>query len=575
MKKVIVRRECTVDPNILSNLSPLLQRIYAARDISSSDEINRELQGLLPFESLKNIDIASERLAKALAKQENILIVGDFDADGATSTALVESALKQFGAEHVSHLVPNRFAYGYGLTSQIVDVAAEQHPELIITVDNGITSHEGIKRANELGIDVIVTDHHLAGDTLPDAVAIVNPNLPDCTFPSKCIAGVGVAFYVMLALRSYLKETGWFDRQQLEIPNMAQYLDLVALGTVSDVVLLDKNNRIMVYQGLRRIRAGYARPGVLALLEVSGRQRDNIIASDLGFAIGPRLNAAGRLDDMAIGIACLLAVDPNEAYTMAKQLDGLNRERRSIETQMKNQAFEILDKLDLEKEYPLGICLYDESWHQGVIGLVAARVKERLNRPVIAFAKGDDGMLKGSARSIKGLHIRDVLDAIAKSHPDVLTKFGGHSMAAGLSLEEKHYKIFSEEFTKEITKRIGDAQLQDCIESDGELEDQLLTLDTAREIRNAGPWGHGFPEPVFDGTFNLIDQHIVGRCHLKVILQVPGTDRFIDGIAFNINMDKWPNERAKSAVIAYKLDLNDYRGRQKLQLMIEDITAVT
>ena len=574
MSKMIVRREYSENLTGLSDLHPLLQRLYSARAITSEDEINRDLTGLIPFTSMMNIEKAAERIADAIFNQERILIVGDFDADGATSTALALSALKMFGARYVRFLVPNRFAYGYGLTPEIVDVAAEQEPNLIITVDNGVSSHAGVARANELGIDVLVTDHHLPGETLPDAVTIVNPNLVGDEFPSKCIAGVGVIFYVMLAVRSQLKETGWFDDKNIQIPNMSQFLDLVALGTVSDVVPLDRNNRILVHQGLRRIQAGYSRPGILALLEVSGRQRNNLIASDLGFAIGPRLNAAGRLDDMSLGISCLLASDPNTAHRMAKKLDYLNKERRAIEAQMKTQAFDILDKIDLGQRFPLGICLYEESWHQGVIGLVAARVKERMNRPVIAFAKGEDGNLKGSARSVKGLHIRDVLDAIATERPDMLKKFGGHAMAAGLSLEIQHLDEFSRLFTEEVARRVTEEDLKGRIETDGELTEDDLNMETAQLVRGAGPWGQNFPEPLFDGIFTITEQHIVGRRHLKLILQLEGSEEFVDAIAFNVNLSEWPNNRCEKARIAYKLDLNHYRGQQKLQLLIEDIAAL-
>lgn len=574
MSKVIIRREVAGDLSGLSDLHPLLQRVYAARQITSSDEVDCELKGLLPYKDLLNIDEAAKRLVKAVTTQERILIVGDFDADGATSTALAVSALRSFGAQYVRYLVPNRFAFGYGLTPEIVDVAKDQSPDLLITVDNGISSVAGVARAKELGIDVLITDHHLPGDQIPEASVIVNPNQAGDLFPSKCLAGVGVIFYTMLALRSELKNMGWFEKINRECPNMAQFLDLVALGTVADVVPLDKNNRILVQQGLRRIRAGYTCPGILALLSVADKSRDSISATDLGFAVGPRLNAAGRLEDMSLGISCLLSRDPNSAHRKAKKLDHLNKERRAIETQMKKEAFDVIDQLHLDHQLPIGICLFDETWHQGIIGLVAARVKEKVSRPVIAFAKVSDDVLKGSARSVKGLHIRDVLDNIAKGYPHLLTKFGGHAMAAGLSIHPDSYDEFSTVFSNEVGKMITEADLQDHIETDGELQTDEFTLDVAELLRSAGPWGQNFPEPRFDGIFKLIDQHIVGRRHLKMVLQIPATDIMLEAIAFNMDTDIWPNHNCDSAHVVYRLDINEFNGRRKLQLLVEEIEAL-
>jgi single-stranded-DNA-specific exonuclease len=574
MSKVIVRRELAADLSGLADLHPLLQRVYAARQVTSSDEVDCELKGLLPYTDMLNIEAAAKRLAKAVSTQERILIVGDFDADGATSTVLAVSALRSFGAQYVRYLVPNRFAFGYGLTPEIVDVAKDQSPDLLITVDNGISSVAGVERAKELGIDVLITDHHLPGDHVPEGCIIVNPNQKGDLFSSKSLAGVGVIFYAMLALRSELKNMNWFEKINRECPNMAQYLDLVALGTVADVVPLDKNNRILVQQGLRRIRAGYTCAGILALLSVADKSRESISATDLGFAIGPRLNAAGRLEDMSLGISCLLSRDPNSAHRKAKKLDHLNKERRAIETQMKREAFDVIDQLNFDRKLPIGVCLLDETWHQGIIGLVAARVKEKVSRPTIAFAKVSPDTLKGSARSVKGLHIRDVLDNIAKANPHLLTKFGGHAMAAGLSIHPDNYEEFSKVFAEEVGKILSEDDLQDRIETDGELVSDDFTLDIAELLRSAGPWGQNFPEPRFDGIFQLVDQHIVGRRHLKMTLQIPSTDIFIDGIAFNVDADKWPNFNCQQAHVVYRLDINEFNGRRKLQLLVEDLEAL-
>ncbi len=567
---VIVRRAID-EGNDLDTLNPLLRRIYSARNISKLDELSSELAGLISFNLLLNIEKATERLAKAIFENQNILIVGDFDVDGATSSALAVSALHAMGAKQVSYLVPNRFTYGYGLTAEIVEVASEQKPDLIVTVDNGISSHAGIDRANELGIDVLITDHHLPGATLPKAYTIVNPNQPGDEFPSKNLAGVGVIFYVMLALRSYLNSKQWFSEQQIPCPKMSRYLDLVALGTVADVVPLDKNNRIMVSQGLRRIRAGFTCYGISALLQVAGRKPDSLKAMDLGYSVGPRLNAAGRLVDMSIGISCLLADNLSAALTLARKLDDLNKDRRVIETKMKQEAFDAIDELNLSGELPDGLCVYEEHWHQGVVGLVAARVKERVHRPVIAFAKVDDETLKGSARSITGLHIRDVLEAIATNHPELISKFGGHAMAAGLSLDAKNYKAFTAEFEKEVSLRVNKDDLHGKYETDGELTTEELNLETAEMLTDAGPWGQGFPEPIFDGKFNLISQRVVGSRHLKLVLQAPDTDHYVDAILFNADLDEWPNHNRRSIVTVYRMDVNEFNDRRRLQLIIEHI----
>lgn len=575
MDKKIVRREVSKLTQGLEHPNPVLRRIYQARNINSPDELSRELKNLLPYSLLSGIDKATKRLIQALKEQQHIMIIGDFDADGATSTALTVSALREFGLENVSYLVPNRFAYGYGLTPEIVEVASTRQPDLIITVDNGISSHTGVVRANQLGIDVLITDHHLPGEQLPPACAIINPNCKEDKFPSKCLAGVGVAFYLMLAFRAQLKKNNWFERSGLDCPNMAKFLDFVSLGTVADIVSLDKNNRILVHQGLQRIRAGQAHEGILALLEVSGRKREKLRATDLSFAIGPRLNAVGRLDDMSLGVACLLADNRNTALDIAYRLDDLNKERRVIESQMQKEAFSAIDHLNLSQQLPPGVCLYKEEWHQGVVGLVASRVTERVHRPTIAFAKMSDNTLKGSARSISGLHIRNVLEAVATKYPGLITKFGGHAMAAGLSLPLDRYEEFQQVFAAEVERNFNEEDLQLRLISDGELTSEELTLELAELIEQAGPWGQGFPEPVFDGCFKLVNQRVVGQRHLKLILQVPDNNYYLDGIAFYVNLEEWPNFHCEYVHLAYRLDINEFQGRRKLQLLVDDIQAQT
>lgn len=573
MDKKIVRREVPKLNEALEYLHPVLQRIYQARDINSPDELSRELKDLLPYSLLSGIGKATKRLIQALKDQQHIMIIGDFDVDGATSTALMVSALREFGLENVSYLVPNRFAYGYGLTPEIVEVASDRQSDLIITVDNGISSLAGVTRTNQLGIDVVITDHHLPGEQLPPAYAIINPNCREDKFPSKCLAGVGVAFYLMLAFRAELKKINWFERHGLDYPNMAKFLDFVAFGTIADIVPLDKNNRILVYQGLQRIRSGQAHAGILALLEVSRRKREKLQATDLGFAIGPRLNAAGRLDDMSLGVACLLADNKDMALGIAYQLDNLNKERRVIESRMQKEAFNAINQLNLTRQMPSGICLYNEEWHQGVIGLVASRVKEQMHRPTIAFAKMDDNTLKGSARSISELHIRNVLEAIATKYPGLVTKFGGHAMAAGLSLPLDRYEDFQQAFAAEVGRNCDERDLWPKLISDGELTAEELTLELAELVTQAGPWGQGFPEPIFDGYFKLINQRIVGQHHLKLILQVPESNYHLDGIAFHVNLKEWPNFHCKYVQLVYRLEINAFQGRRKLQLLVDHIQA--
>ena len=554
------------------SLTPLLNRIYLARNITSKDELDYGLKHLPSPFMMKGMQEAVSLLAEALTAEQKIMIVGDFDADGATSTAVMMKGLQAMGAKQVSFLIPDRFKFGYGLTPEIVEVAAQQNPDLIITVDNGIASIDGVARAKEKGISVLITDHHLAGSELPDADAIINPNQPGDEFPSKNIAGVGVAFYLLLALRSRLRENDWFSQQQLAEPNLAELLDLVALGTVADVVPLDHLNRILVKQGLARINNRQTCPGILALLDVANRKPGNLTAADLGFAVAPRLNAAGRIENMSIGIECLLAVDSENAHEIAVRLDSINLERRAIEGDMKEQALNELKKIQLndKKEMPVGLCMYDQNWHQGVIGILAARIKERFHRPVIAFAPAGEEQegLKGSARSIPGLHIRDVLDAVATRHPGLITKFGGHAMAAGLSLPQDSYVSFSLAFNEEVERQLGDVALEKVLMTDGELSATELDITTAMLLRQAGPWGQLFPEPLFEGDFDVIEKRIVGKHHLKMQLSAGALP--IDAIMFNIREGDEVMARGKVHVV-YKLDVNEFRGRKSVQMMVEHL----
>ena len=580
MNTTITHRSAAISPALAeAGLQPLLARIYAQRGIETMEELERGLAHMLPLGQLKGIEEAAELLAEAIASEQRILIVGDFDCDGATSSALAVRALHMLGATQVDYLVPNRFEYGYGLTPEIVAVAAERQPDLIVTVDNGISSIDGVASANERGIRVLVTDHHLQGRELPAAAAIVNPNQQGDEFPSKNLAGVGVIFYVMLGLRVVLREMGWFEEQEMAEPNLATLLDLVALGTVADVVPLDHNNRILVGQGLARIRAGKCTAGITALSTVAKRNQSALAATDLGFALGPRLNAAGRLDDMSLGIELLLTDDPARAMELAQRLDGLNHERRAIENEMKEEAMSILDEMELgaagntDEELPTGLCLFEPHWHQGVIGILASRIKDRLHRPVIIFAQADDGSLKGSARSVPGLHIRDALDAVAAGSPGLLTKFGGHAMAAGMSLALADFDRFSEAFDTEVRRHLGPEDLRREIVSDGALTENELSLELAETLRAGGPWGQGFPEPMFDGVFELVSKRIVGEKHLKLVLRPAGSQQAIDAIAFNTVDDDWPIG-VKQVELAYRLDVNEFNGKRTAQLMVEHIEPV-
>ncbi len=573
--KKIIRRHVPAAINLPDSIHPVLKRVYAARNIQTSADLDYSLSTLLPYDALTGIDSAVNLLQAALTEKSRILIVADFDADGATSCALAIRGLTLMGAEDIVYVVPNRFEYGYGLTPEIVDVALEYDPDLLITVDNGISSVAGVKRARDNGVKVLITDHHLPGNELPDADAIVNPQLPGDKFASKNLAGVGVVFYILLALRARLREQGWFDKHNIACPNLAQLLDIVALGTVADVVPLDKNNRIMVAHGLKLIRQNKSIAGISAILDLAGRSIPSLSASDLGFSIAPRLNAAGRLTDMSLGIECLLTDDVHAATAMARQLDKLNKERRQIQDDMHEEAtLELHDYLEKSSgEIAEGICLFNQDWHQGVIGILAAKVKETFNRPVIAFAKDSEGIIKGSARSIHGLHIRDLLEDITRLNPDLILTFGGHAMAAGLTIKESQFELFTEKFNDVLKQHISLADMQDQCLTDGELSSKDLTMQLARDIQLAGPWGQLFPEPVFEGEFKVIEKRIVGSHHLKLRLQTKDSSKALDAIAFNHTDEDWP-ESVSQIQVAYTLSINEYQNRQTLQLLINHITPV-
>jgi single-stranded-DNA-specific exonuclease len=569
-RRIVRRPTLTAPGDLPAALHPVLRRVYGARGVRGAEDLELGLDRLLPVSSLGGMAAAVELLLRCHRDGRRVLVVGDFDADGATSTALVVRQLRRLGFHEPGFLVPDRFRFGYGLTPEIVRVAASLRPELIVTVDNGVSSVEGVAEARRHGIDVLVTDHHLPGPVLPEAAAIVNPNLAGEGFASKSLAGVGVAFYVMAALTRALRDRGAIADPATASP--ADLLDLVALGTVADVVPLDFNNRILVAQGLRRIRAGRCVPGLAALLEVAGRRLDSVVAQELGFQVGPRLNAAGRLEDMTLGIDCLLTDDPAAARVLAARLAQLNTERREIEARMQGEALAQVDALveSLAGSLPAGLCLFDDGWHQGVIGLVASRVKERVHRPVIAFAPADAGWIKGSARSVSGLHVRDVLDTVAAHHPGLLDKFGGHAMAAGMTLRADRLNEFSAAFAQEVARAAGDDVLSGDLYTDGPLAPGELNADTAVAVREGGPWGAGFAEPAFDGRFGVVDARVVASRHLKLKLRAPSGE-VADAIAFRYLDDPHaPALRPQDAIdLVYRAALDDYGGGRRLQLLSE------
>jgi len=576
VQKKIIPRPKTKKKSHLTGVNPILSGIFASRGITENQQLERTLANLPSPWLLSGMETMVEHLITAIKQQQRISIVADFDADGATSCVVAIKGLESLGASKVSYVVPNRFEYGYGLTPEIVELVKKQKPDVIITVDNGISSIDGVEVAKAFGIKVLVTDHHLPGDELPEADAIVNPNVEGDEFPSGNIAGVGVIFYVLMALRSRLREQKWFEQHNIEQPNLAQLLDFVALGTVADVVALDQVNRVLVHQGLLRIRSGYAHPGIVALIEQAGKQFQSIQSSDIGFALGPRLNAAGRMDDMSLGIQCLLTDDLALAKDMAEQLDQLNKDRKDIEAQMKNEAMSLLNEMYKLEDHHLaaGVCLFEKDWHQGVIGILASRIKDRLHRPVVAFASADNGEIKGSARSIPGVHIRDVLSEIAAAHPQVLSKFGGHAMAAGMSIQMHDYPVFALAFDEVVAKHLDKVDLEQKIYSDGQLSEQDITQEFTEELNNAGTWGQEFPEPVFDGVFDVIQCRIVGQQHLKFVLRFPMSEQLIDAICFFVDKtENWLGCRSIKA--AYKLDINEFRGNKSVQLMLQYIEKIT
>jgi single-stranded-DNA-specific exonuclease len=529
---------------------------------------------LLPCDSLLNVNAAAERLFDAIREQHRVLIVGDYDADGATSCAVAIRGLRSLGLRSVDYLVPSRFKYGYGLSAAIVEIAVQYDPDLIVTVDNGIASIAGVKAARSAGIDVLVTDHHLAGEVLPDANIIVNPNQPGDPFPSKALAGVGVMFYVLMALRSLMRDAQWFVQHEQAEPNLAELLDLVALGTIADVVVLDHNNRILVEQGLRRMRAGKAHAGIQALAQVARRDLSLVKSSDLGFALAPRLNAAGRLEDMSLGIECLLADDIDKAMNLAMELDAINHERRVISQDMQEEAETMLKQLGIsdgdDQDRRVAYCLYQPHWHQGVNGILAGRIKDQTNRPTIIFARGDNGELKGSARSINGFHIRDALEAVDVSIPGLIKKFGGHAMAAGLSIDEQDFDDFAHAFESFARSSLDEDALAHQVHTDGTIESEAMNMGTARLLEHAGPWGQGFPEPLFEGKFGIIEQRRIGsdQRHLKLRLDYAGMA--VDAVAFNQDEDiQQPHHH--EVLMTYRMSVNRFRGMETLQLIIQDI----
>lgn len=561
------------------SIPPILKRIYINRGITDVAQLETSARGLHSYQKLGGIEQAVALLFQAIQEQKRIIVVGDFDADGATSSALSVLALRMLGSANVDYLVPNRFEDGYGLSPEVVDQALELGAEMIMTVDNGVSSIEGVRYAKENGITVLVTDHHLPGQVLPDVDAMVNPNLDSCAFPSKALAGVGVAFYLMMALCVHMRKLNWFAEQGMQEPKLMELIDLVALGTVADVVPLDENNRILVHQGLQRIRAGKARPGIQALIEVAKRDARRLVASDFGFALGPRINAAGRLDDMSFGVELLMCNNIHAARRMANELDGLNQTRKEIEEGMKQEAMAFCERLQFgeNSELPYGLALFQRDWHQGVIGILASRIKEKFHRPVIAFANGGEGTIKGSCRSIPGLHMRDALDFIDTQNPGLIIKFGGHAMAAGLTIKEQDFERFSRLFDHVVKKELDEAALKGVILSDGELKPEEFSMHVAELLRSGGPFGQAFPEPVFDGEFKVLHQKLVGEKHLKLMLEPlykgHPTNVMIDGIAFNVDLRRWPDASVKTVRLAYKLDVNEFRGNQSLQLMIDHIEA--
>ena len=569
----IQQRPAVDSSHLPAQLHPVIRQIYAHRGIHHAADIKRSTKELLHFQQLRGVDHAVNLLHQSMLANKRITIVGDFDADGATSTAVMMRAMTMMGYSNHGYLVPNRFEFGYGLSPEIVTMAADEGAEVIMTVDSGINCHAGVDLAKSLGLQVIITDHHLPGESLPNADAIVNPNQPDCPFASKSLAGVGVAFYLMSALRSHLQGQRWFEQRGIAPPNLASLLDLVALGTVADVVPLDSNNRIFVHQGVQRIRAGKCCAGITALLRIAKRPQQDIDASTMGFVLGPRLNAAGRLDDMSLGIQCLLSDTADEAIGLAIKLDELNTERKEIELGMQKEAESILQSLSAAQtaqSVPHGIVLYDETWHQGVIGIVAGRVKDKYFRPTIVFAEQDEHTLKGSARSIAGLHIRDLLEEVNKRYPDIILKFGGHAAAAGLAISKQQYPNFVSRFEQVCQEWLAEHELQDYVLSDGHLPAECANINFVEQLKAAGPWGQSFPEPVFDDQFRVVNRKVLQGKHLKLVLQGK-QGQLLDGILFNAEAFLL-TQPLEYVHVAYQLDINKFRDKVSLQLLIRSLS---
>ena len=570
--KLTVKRRPQIDSDVFSGLSihPLIARLYLSRGIESAQQVDYQLKNLLHPNDLGGIEAAAQITIKAIQNKRKIVIVGDFDADGATSTAVALRCLLAFGSTNHDYMVPNRFDYGYGLTEKLVDELVKIQAELIITVDNGISSVKGIQRAREAGMQVIVTDHHLPGQELPPAHAIVNPNNINDAFASKNLAGVGVLFYLMAEVRKQLMQLDWFQTQGMPVPNMSHYLDLVALGTVADVVPLDVNNRIMIAQGLRQIRHGHTVAGIKALFKVADKQLEDADTNSFSYVLAPRLNAAGRLEDMSLGINLLLTDDMNEAISLAQQLEDINQQRKVIQEEMQRFADSVLKQLHSTEKIPPGLCLYHPDWHQGVVGLLASKVKEKINRPVIAFAKESENsdMLKGSARSVPGLHIRDILVDIDSQHPQLMTKFGGHAMAAGLTMEHQHLADFQRLFADLTLERLGHNNGIKIIETDGSIDSADLSIRMAELIDQAGPWGQQFHPPLFDDWFIVYEKRLIGGMHTKLVLQTVDERKKIDAVAFGLHPNDFPQE-GKQTHVCYKPEVNVFRGRRSLQLIVE------
>ena len=576
MKNKLTHRQL---PKALPEFSPdiplLLQRVYALRGITSMQELDYTTRNLCNYDNLDGTQTAVEIVYSAMQNNKRIMIVGDFDTDGATSTALTVKALKKMGCQHVDYIIPNRFDDGYGLSISVVKRALSKKADLIITVDNGVSAIEAVEFAKQSNLTVIITDHHLCSEQLPAADAIINPNLPNSSFPSKHLAGVGVAFYFMLALRAKLRKENWFASNKLAEYNITNLLDLVALGTIADVVKLDRNNRILVHQGISRIRAGYCCEGIKALLDISRRDPLTLTSTDLAYYIAPRLNAAGRMDSMSLSVELLLCEDYDSAIKQATDLDTLNHDRKLIEQTMYQEALSYIEQVEQKNStFPNALVVHHPQWHQGIIGIVSARLKDKHYRPVICFASTEDGLLKGSGRSIEGIHLRDILDELNERYPDILVSFGGHAMAAGLSIQEKDLDQFSAHFEALITEQLDLDVLEQIIETDGEIDNQDFNYAIAKQLKESGPWGEGFTEPTFDGDFIVHQQRLFAEKHLKLVLEPKNGGPIIEGICFNVNLTQWPDNTIKIVKIVYQLDVNDFRGNQAVKLMIRHIWPI-